>query len=304
MNSSEDFFIIYCNEPSIIVGKHQNAIAEINLEFVRERGLTVVRRLSGGGTVYHDRGNLNYTFITNGSEGNLVDFKKHTQPIIDVLQTLGVDARIGGKNDIRVSGKKISGNAEHLYKNRVLHHGTLLFNANLDELNKALQIDPNRYTDKAVKSIRSQVANITEFLKKSLTIEEFALLIQNHIKELFPNSSEYQIAHGDISSIADLVKTKYSTWEWNYGYSPTYTLNKQLSIGNKMLSIQINVDRGIISQVTFNGDFLIKSRITVLEDILLGCQHEVNEMTSKLSLVDLNDFIPGIKLEVLLKGFF
>lgn len=303
-NSAEDLFILYRNKPSVIVGKHQNAIAEINLEFVRQRGLTVVRRLSGGGTVYHDLGNLNYAFITNGSAGNLVDFKTHTQPIIDVLLALGVDARIGGKSDIRVGDKKISGNAEHIYKNRVLHHGTLLFASNLDELNEAIKIEINTYTDKAVKSIRSHVANIAEYLKPSLTVEEFARLILNHIKERFPNAHEHQLTSEEIGSITELIKTKYSTWEWNYGYSPAYTLNRQIHLGDKRLDIQIDVDRGTIRRIAFNGDLMNKSRIAGIELLLNGCPHDIDEITSRLSSINLNDDTPQIPLELLLEGLF
>ena len=303
-SSTEDFFILYRNEPSIVVGKHQNTIAEINLEFVRRKGITVVRRLSGGGTVYHDRGNLNYSFITNGSEGNQVDFKKHTQPIVDVLHALGVDARIGGKNDIRVGDKKISGNAEHIYKNRVLHHGTLLFDSNLDELNESIKISPNSYTDKAVKSIRSHVANITEYLTHRIPIDEFAQKIINHIIEIFPNVLEYKLSNDDISSISELVRTKYSTWEWNYGYSPTYTLNKHINFVDKRLNIQINVERGIISQVIFEGDFLNKSRVSEIELLLKGCLHDMDAVSSKLSTIILNDYLPQISLKQLLGGLF
>jgi lipoate---protein ligase len=303
-NSTDDFFILYRNEPSIIVGKHQNTIAEINLQFVKQKGLIVVRRLSGGGTVYHDLGNLNYSFITTGTEGNLVNFKKHTQPIIDILQNLGVDARIGGKNDMRVGDKKISGNAEHVFKNRVLHHGTLLFNSNLDNLNEAIQINPNTYTDKAVKSIRSHVANISDYLNDSLTIEEFAQNTINHIKNTFPNSHEHKFTDNEINSINKLIKTKYSTWEWNYGYSPTYTLNKKLKFNDKILNIQAVVDKSIISQISFEGDFLNKSKVGEIEQLLKDCPHDVDEISKRLSTLDLKKYFPEISLKILLEGLF
>lgn len=303
-NFTGDIFILYRNQPSIVVGKHQNTIAEINLEFVREKGLKVVRRLSGGGTVYHDLGNLNYTFIANGSEGNLVDFKKFTQPIIDVLQKLGVDAMVGGKNDIRVGDKKISGNAEHVFKNRVLHHGTLLFNSNLDELNESIKINPNTYTDKAVKSIRSHVANISEYLKDNLSIDEFAQLILNHIQKIFPNSSQYQFTNNDLNAISELIKTRYSTWDWNYGYSPSYTLNNQITINGKTLKIEITVDQGIITKIALDGELIIKEKIAELETILCGCQHDANEILRKLSTVNFDDFIIRLSKEEFVKKLF
>jgi len=295
---TDDFFILYLNQPSIIVGKHQNTSAEINHDFVKQRSLKVVRRLSGGGTVYHDLGNLNYTFIANGSEGNLVDFKKHTRPILEVLNTLGVDAIIGGKNDIRVGSKKVSGNAEHVYKNRVLHHGTLLFSSNLDDLNEAIRVDAGSYSDKAVKSIRSQVANISEYLKGEITIEGFVELIENHVKKTFPNSADYSLSSEDISSINNLIRTKYSTWEWNFGYSPIYTLNRRIEVDSKQISIELTVEKGAITKVSVSG-VINKSKATEIEQLLIGCKHDYESISKLISKADL-----GILADKILSGLF
>jgi len=302
-NYDDDIFILYRNQPSIIVGKHQNTAAEINYDFVKQRGIKVVRRLSGGGTVYHDLGNLNYTFIANGSEGNLVDFKKHTRPILEVLNALGVDAIIGGKNDIRVGGKKVSGNAEHVYKNRVLHHGTLLFSSNLDDLNEAIKVDTATYSDKAVKSIRSQVVNISEYLKSEILIEGFAELIVNHVKKIFPNSAEYSLSSEDISSINNLVKTKYSTWEWNYGYSPSYTLNRRIVFKSKQLIIELTVDKGIIYQISISGD-LDKNEVAKIKQQLIGCKHDYETILTQLSLIELDKTIAHLSIKELISGLF
>ena len=303
-NFSDDIFILYRNEPSIIVGKHQNTIAEINLGIVKSKNLKVVRRLSGGGTVYHDLGNLNYSFIANGSEGNLVDFKKFSRPIIDILQKLGVDAKLGGKNDIRVGDKKISGNAEHVYKNRVLHHGTLLFSSHLDDLNDSIKISPNTYTDKAVKSIRSNVANISDYLKEPITIFEFTDLIVNHIKQTIPSCMSYQFTINDIVSINDLVDTKYATREWNYGYSPTYTLSKRIVYGDSTLIVLINVEKGIIIGINFEGDYWNKNELSEFELILIGCPHDLDEISNRLSAINLDDYRPGITIDSFLMGLF
>jgi len=297
-NSDENFFILYRNEPSIIVGKHQNTIAEINLDFVNCKGIKVVRRLSGGGTVYHDLGNLNYAFIANGSEGNLVDFKKFTQPIIDVLNTLGVDAQIGGKNDIRVGSKKISGNAEHVYKNRVLHHGTLLFSSNLDVLNESIKIDPMAYTDKAVKSIRSNVANITEYLKNDLPIDSFATLLTDHVSKLFSDASPFTLNEAEISAINNLIKTKYATWEWNFGYSPSYTLNRKIEVDSNQISIDLTVEKGIISLISISG-YLDKNEASKLEQLLIGSKHDYDYLSKIITKSDL-----GITTDKILGGLF
>jgi lipoate-protein ligase A len=303
-NFSDDIFTLYINEPSIIVGKHQNTLAEINQEFVRSQSIKVVRRLSGGGTVYHDLGNLNYSFIANGSEGKLVDFKKFTQPIVDILLHLGIDAQLGGKNDIRIGEMKISGNAEHIYKNRVLHHGTLLFSSELDELNESIRVNPSSYTDKSVKSIRSNVANISDYLKDKITINEFTTLVVDHIKQTTPNCSRYNLTKNDITAINRLIDTKYSTWEWNFGYSPTYELIRQISQEDYVLKIRIHVEKGIIVEIKFEVDSLSEPKLLALEQMLTGLPHDFDVLSGILSSVNLDDYLPKIGLNALLKGFF
>jgi lipoate-protein ligase A len=202
-NSPSDIFMLWRSQPAVIVGKHQNAMAEINYHFVRENGIPVIRRLSGGGTVYHDLGNLNYTFIMNGTEGNLVNFRRFAQPIIDVLHGVGVDARLEGKNDLRVNGKKISGNAEHVYKNRVLHHGTLLVESNLVNLGMALKAPTNRYSDRAVQSIRSVVANLNDYLDRPVTADDMANRILGYMALLFPKSARYELSDSEQEGMAN-----------------------------------------------------------------------------------------------------
>ena len=171
-HTSEDIFMLYTDSPSVIVGKHQNTLAEVNIRYAIEHNIHVVRRISGGGTVYHDPGNLNFCFIVNGKEGHLVDFKKFTNPIIEVFNKLGLQVNLEGKNDLRIDGLKISGNAEHVFKNRVLHHGTLLVSTDLQHLSFILKVEVGKYTDNAVKSIRSKVSNINSFLKIPITVDE------------------------------------------------------------------------------------------------------------------------------------
>lgn len=217
-NFSWDCFLLYRNSPCVIIGKHQNTFSEINYEFVRENNIKVVRRLSGGGAVYHDLGNLNFTFIMNGKYGELVDFKKYTRPIIEVLKSLSVVAKFEGHNSLTVNGRKISGNAEHISKTRVLHHGTLLFSSNIEVLTSTLKIDPSKYDDKAVKSVRSQVTNISDHLKTDLNIIEFRDKILDYILSNFPGASLYELTEQDKEKIRELVEEKYSDWNWNFGF--------------------------------------------------------------------------------------
>ena len=277
-NLEQDCFMLWQNEPSVIVGKHQNTLAEINYGFVKENNIPVIRRISGGGTVYHDKGNLNFTFICSGEKGKLVDFKKFTKPVIGVLNQLGVPARFEGKNDIRANGFKISGNAEHVYKNKVLHHGTLLFSADLGFLEKAIKSHPERYNDKAVQSVRSRVTNISDFLKKDVSIETFREQIISQIKKTERETTDHTFTSEDIEAVNKLVKEKYSTWQWNFGYSPGYMLETKLHLHKKIVTIGIFVKNGIIENIELQGK--ADADLDFLKKILIGEHHEYDSMKS------------------------
>ncbi len=302
-NITANCFMLYRNRPSIIVGKHQNTLAEINLDFVQKKSIMVVRRLSGGGAVYHDLGNLNFTFIRNGEMGKLVDFVKFTQPILEVLNNLSVPARFEGVNDLRIGNQKISGNAEHVFKNRVLHHGTLLFSSNLEDLNMALKIREDVYHDKAVRSVRSNVVNISRFLKSEISIMEFRDIIFKHILTAFTNAEEYELNEHDEKSIRQLMDQKYTTWEWNFGYSPRYQLKRSVQLGEKKLSIRLLVEHGIISEIHLL-DQQAKKPLLALEQELIGVPHNQTAIRKKLDTFDISPFLPGIDKHNLINGFF
>jgi lipoate-protein ligase A len=277
-NMEQDCFMLWQNEPSIIVGKHQNTLAEINYSFVKENYIPVIRRISGGGTVYHDLGNLNFTFISSGEKGKLVNFKKFTQPIIEVLNQLGVPARFEGKNDLRVNGFKISGNAEHVYKNKVLHHGTLLFSSDLDYMNQAIKSLPVKYKGKSVQSIRSKVENISAFLKDEISIEKFKKKITEYIKTTGTETITYSLSKEDMKAINQLVQDKYNTWQWNFGYSPGYMLETKLHLHKQIVTIGIFVKNGIIDNIDLQGK--TDANIDFLKKLLIGEHHEYDSIES------------------------
>ncbi len=302
---NENSFMLWRNEPAIIVGKHQNTLAEINVEYVKEKNIPVVRRLSGGGAVFHDLGNLNFTFIRIGQEEQLIDFRKYTQPILEVLQKLDIEAKFEGRNDLTIGGKKFSGNAEHIWKNRVLHHGTLLFSSTMTDLSQALNVDPRKFQDKSVKSVRSRVTNISEHLKHPMDVVQFSKRIEDHIVEINPEAHFYELTEDDHRNIAGLVREKYGTWEWNFGYSPKYNFKKILRT-EKSGTIEFNLDvqNGMIMQIKIFGDFFGKHDIEEVENGLKGIAHREDDIMSVLKPFSIGNYISNLTEKEFIDGLF
>ncbi|MCU4156623.1 lipoate--protein ligase [Carboxylicivirga sp. A043] len=285
-HSDKDVFFLYTNSPSIIVGKHQNTLAEINYRYVNENNIPVYRRLSGGGTVYHDNNNLNFCFIQTGKKGELVNFAKYSEPILLALKSLGINATFGKRHDIQIEGKKVSGNASHVYKNRVMHHGTLLFSSDLHVLNKSLKNNPLIIKDKAVKSVRSEVTNISNYLEASFAYEKFVQSIFKALLSYYQHSSTLLLTSDEIDKIRTISEEKYNTWEWNYGYSPNFELNQRYKLKNGVrINSHIKVEKGLITECNIkSSNQTFENLITEIQKLVLHVQHDKKTLKDILFL--------------------
>lgn len=301
-NFTDNCFMLWRNEPCIVVGKNQNTLSEINYDYVKENKIPVVRRLSGGGAVFHDLGNINFTFISNNDSDSFLNFRKFTQPIIDVLDKLGMKAEFSGRNDLIVDGKKFSGNAQYNYKNRILHHGTLLFSSNMIDLSASLKVKPSKFKGKSVKSVVSRVTNISEHLINPLSIFEFKALVMNHIMELYKDGLIYSFTEKDLENIGQMVKEKYDTWEWNFGNSPNYSLSKEKRFEGGSVEFNLDVEKGIIKNIKLYGDFFGKCDVSEIEKSLIGVKHSEAAIKIALSKFDLRNYFLNISEAELLEG--
>lgn len=273
-SSKEEYLILYVNSPSVIIGKHQTGHREVNTRFVTEKKIPVIRRISGGGTVYHDHGNLNFSFIRQCETGKQVDFIKYTMPVIDFLRYVGVEAKFEGKNDLKIDGLKISGNAEHVYRDRVLHHGTLLYNTSLDSLRNSIRKDISHYSSRAVASNPSHVVNLSEKLSCFKDISEFSSEMINYFLKNLPHTFPYDLSEEEILQAESIAMSKYRTWEWNWAYGPEYSFRNTFNISNIEYSCNLAVKDGTISECVIEGNGPLSNS----SKKLIGCRHMVNDM--------------------------
>jgi lipoate-protein ligase A len=299
----EKIFILWINEPAIIIGKHQNAFEEINADYVKKHNINVVRRISGGGAVYHDLNNLNYTIISNEEKGVDFDFKTFSQPVIDTLKELGVTAEFSGRNDILIDGKKICGNAQAYIKGRIMHHGCLLFNTELSVLAKALEIPKDIISSNATKSVRSAVDNILPNLPNKISVEEFADKLLAHMKRKFPTMKEYIFSQQELAEIEKNRASKFGTWEWNWGKSPKFDINRHSRYTAGKIQVFANVKNSMIENIKFYGTFFgNNSNLEEIENALIGVRYTYTDIENKLKDLNFNDYFAGFSLEELTKA--
>jgi len=296
-----DYLILWQNDNTIVIGQNQNAEEEINRSFVEAHQIHVVRRSTGGGAVYHDLGNLNYSFITDAGEDKLT-FKRFTGPIVEALKGLGLDAEASGRNDILVNGRKVSGTAQRIFKNRILHHGTLLFDSNPSLVAGALQVDPSKFQSKSSKSVRSRIGNIRDFLPKDMELLEF----WEYLKGFLAGNGIVcaDLKEDELAEVNQLKTGKYDTWEWNFGRSPKYNVTNKQRYEAGILKFQAAVEGGHIQEIAFYGDFLATSPMSPLTDALIGCAFRREDVATVLDRFDLTSLFGGITKDEILNVIF
>lgn len=297
--TDEDCFLLWQNHNTIVIGKYQNAIEEISAKFVKDNDIRVVRRLSGGGAVYHDMGNYNFTFITKQTEENSFNFEHFTKHIVDVLRKLGVKAEFNSRNDLVIEGRKFSGNSQYIKKDRILHHGTLLFDSDLEVLVNALNVSDAKIKSKAIKSIHERVTNIKEYLPEDFTLQQFKDALKDHITQGSPDVKEYVLTEEDKQAIERLRNEKYATWEWNYGTAPKCNIEKKGKCDSGMVQAMIDVEEGRVKNIKLYGDFFVSGDLAEFEQCFAG--KEYREESLREPVKKLSNAIVGMDPEWLLQ---
>ena len=294
LRDEDELFILWINEPTIVIGKHQNAIEEINKAYTDKHGIHVVRRLSGGGAVYHDLNNLNYTIISNKAEEGAFDFKTFSQPVIETLADLGVTATFTGRNDLDINGKKFCGNAQAYYKGRMMHHGCLLFDVDMTVLGNALQVSKDKIESKGVKSVRARVTNILDELPEKITVQEFSERLLDKMKASYPDMTEYVLSDEELTEIKKLADNQFATWDWTYGKSPDYTIKRSVRYPAGKITSYVKVEKSMITGLKIYGDFFGIKDVSDIEEELIGLRYEYQDILAKLQTIDTTPYFTNI----------
>lgn len=297
LDPEETYLLFYINQPSIIIGKNQNTIEEINTKYVEDNGIKVVRRLSGGGAVYHDKGNLNFSFITKDDGDSFHNFKKFTEPVIKALEKLGVKAELSGRNDIMADGRKISGNAQFATRGRIFSHGTLLFDSEIEHVVSALNVKKEKIESKGIKSIRSRVANISELMDQKMTTEEFRKILLSYIFDTNGDVPQYRLTEKDWEKIHEISRDRYQKWEWNYGRSPKFNLQHSKRFPAGSIDLRLEVKKGMIQDCKIFGDFFGVGDIADIEKRLIGQQYDRKTISDVLEDMDMRHYFGNVSKE-------
>lgn len=297
-----DYLILWQNANTIVIGQNQNAEAEINRAFVEQHHINVVRRMTGGGAVYHDLGNLNYSFITDVGDASRLSIAAFAEPVVRSLRELGLEAEVSGRNDILVDGKKVSGTAQRMTGGRILHHGTLLFDSDPSMVAGALNVDPAKFRSKSAKSVRSRIGNIRASLSEDMTLPQF----WEHLKKTLAEDGirPDKLGEEELSAVRALKESRYDTWEWNFGRSPKFDLSNKCRFDGGTLEVGLSVAQGSITAAAFYGDFLAVTPLAPLTDALVGCPLREADVARVLGTQPLDKMFGGITKEEILALIF
>lgn len=285
--------MLWQNRPAVIIGRHQNALEEIDQEYLRGEHIEIVRRISGGGAVYHDLGNLNFTFVTKSIPGHN-RLERFAEPVIAALRDGGIHAEIRGRNDLTIQGKKISGNAQFIYRHRILHHGTLLFNTDLDKMNRVLQVDPDKIHSKGVKSTRSRVTNIADHLPAPVSIDSFRKMVAQSIRDIWQGRDATGLTYVEEAAVKKLADFKYRSWEWTYGPSPSFNTRRTARYPWGKIDVRLSVQNGRIESCKIFGDFFSLRDIEQLEQNLPGTPFNRDDLEKRLTILNADQFVAGM----------
>jgi lipoate-protein ligase A len=295
----DTIFLLWRTDPTVMVGRYQNTIEEINVKYISDHKVNVVRRNSGGGAIYTDKGAWQYTFIVKNYENNLIDFHVFTDPIINVLRTLGVDAYFNNRNDLLIDGRKFCGNAQHNSGNGKIHHGSILFSTDFNAMEECLHVSEEKIISKGIKSIRSRVTNVSEHLKNPMSPEEFRQAVKESL--LGSDSTIYHLTEEDLHWIEKRSNEKFSNWEWNYGSSPNYNIEREKRFEGGKVGFQLNVQGGIIENCSIFGDFFEAKDIAVIEKALSGIRYKKDDIQEILVAINAESYFYKITNDNLLE---
>ncbi len=300
----EEVFVTAISEPSIIVGVNQNSYQQVNALYVRQNNIKVVRRLSGGGTVFQDNGNINFSYIYDDDGAKITDFNKVCSIILKFIkEKLNLEAEFAGRNDLLIEGKKFSGHARLKKDNKILHHGTMLVSSNMKSLIDALKFDHEKYADRALSSNYERVTNLSEHLEEKMTTEKVFDLFTNFLRSLFPDANVYELNKEDIDAIEKLVSKKYSTWDWNYGHEVDIPYYKTCTFKKGNVELFVDKEDSYIKEVRIFGDFFSQKPVSELEEALKGCEMSDKSIRKALVEIDFNSYLAGVSIDEFIKSF-
>ncbi|MDR1917084.1 MAG: lipoate--protein ligase [Synergistaceae bacterium] len=288
--------ILWRNSKAVIIGNNQNAASEIDMDYVSEHNIPVIRRQSGGGAVFHDLGNVNFTIIQTVKRGDFSNYTLFTSPIIQFLATLGVRASLKGRNDLVIDDMKFCGNAQAMKKGRIMHHGCILYSADFSDLGNALKPRDIKIESHGVKSVRSRVTNIAHHMENPIPVEEFFALMADFFMAL-DGIEPYELNDLDIEATERLAREKYSSWEWNFGKSGAYNMERSARYSYGIVDVRLSVEFGVMRDLHIYGDFFGILDKSELEGLMRNIRHERGSIREALRQTDIDMYISGMTVD-------